>query len=302
MEDNNLIQSQIDEIENLKGLNHKDPKFREWHRRTELYLKKLYGEQSDAYKDFSFLNFVELRIKYQNEPEVGPGDLQAYEENLEEARIILQSAIEEKKLFTKDDLKNDNKIRRQILQTIYEKWKDNPHDITFTTDLLKATGVADNAVQRNLDYLDQKGYLNIVGHTTAGFTGAKITDKGVDLFQDPEEFNQKFPLTVQQNNYNVSGNNGDTIIGDSNTINSNLTQVFREIKKEIDDRQPVDRDEVLNMTSQLETELASKKPNAKKVVDLWGKIKIKSSWINEKILEHPAIAQIIAGILTKQLG
>ena len=107
-----LIQQQIDEIDNLKSLNHRDPKFKKWKKRTELYLRHICGEDSHHFKDFERLDFHVLRIRLAGEPKIDQEDIRRYEEHLEEARIILNNTIEERKLFRVQKSKESNEERR----------------------------------------------------------------------------------------------------------------------------------------------------------------------------------------------
>jgi len=97
-----------------------------------------------------------------------------------------------------------NEIRRKILSALYDKFKKNPRkpylskvDIALEKEL-----VADD-INWNMTYLCDKGFVEqsiIRLHMgTVESDAYKITHDGIDLIEDPSEFNQMFPSAVQVN-------------------------------------------------------------------------------------------------------
>ena len=107
--------------------------------------------------------------------------------------------------------------RREILKVCYNEYQNNPHGFVHKTALLKFIPVTDVELERNIKYLGG-GYYIKASLSTAGYQSMQITNHGIDVFADPDEFNRVFQLKFEQTtNYNVSGDMIKTeIIGHDN--------------------------------------------------------------------------------------
>lgn len=111
---------------------------------------------------------------------------------------------------------SNNLIRREILKVCFNSWQENPHGFVSRTELLKFIPVSEIELERNLDYL-KKTYFIDGALTSGGYLSVRVTPQGIDVFEDPTEFERRFSLKAEQHTYNIGG---DMIItqltGDNN--------------------------------------------------------------------------------------
>jgi hypothetical protein len=111
---------------------------------------------------------------------------------------------------------NNIQIRRRILQLLYEVHNRDPHGAIEQDKLPQQLNLPTNRVQPNLAYLCEKKLVQL-RRTTAGgcrvYHFAKITASGIDLLDDPSEFNARFPPQVIYQY--VAGDSLQVTIGDN---------------------------------------------------------------------------------------
>lgn len=93
----------------------------------------------------------------------------------------------------------NTQTRRQILHILYEASKSSAvRQVTFNT-LVERLGIAPEAVKFHLDYLHKKKWV-LLDQKALGaqiFRYCEITLKGIDLVEEPSEFNRELPVIVQ---------------------------------------------------------------------------------------------------------
>lgn len=101
----------------------------------------------------------------------------------------------------------------------YDEWQNNPHGYVTREQLLKFVPVSEIELERNLDYL-KKTYFIDSSLTSGGYLHARITPQGIDIFEDPVEFDRRFALRVEQQTINIDGDFIVTnLTGDNNQTN-----------------------------------------------------------------------------------
>jgi len=99
---------------------------------------------------------------------------------------------------------SNNLIRREILKVCFNEWQSNPHGFISRPELLKFIPVSEVELERNLTYLDKTHYIE--GKlTNMGYAMVRITPSGIDVFEDPVEFERRFALRAEQHTYNIGG-------------------------------------------------------------------------------------------------
>jgi len=109
---------------------------------------------------------------------------------------------------------DDVRIRRLILRELYDKRRHEPSAAIERSELAQHLGLTPQDARFHLGYLAEKGLVEI-STTTVGqrvFALVHITAAGIDLTEDPNEFNNRFPpqIIIQ----NVLGDKLDIVIGD----------------------------------------------------------------------------------------
>lgn len=129
----------------------------------------------------------------------------------------------------------NNLIRREILKVCYNEWQTNPHGFVNRAELLKFVPVSEVELERNLDYL-KKTYFIDGGLTSGGYLNVRITPQGIDIFEDPTEFERRFSLKVEQQTYNIGGDMIVTqLTGDNNQniVKSEVKETAEKKKKSV---------------------------------------------------------------------
>lgn len=126
-------------------------------------------------------------------------------------------------------------IRREVLKVCYNEWQTNPHGFVNRVELLKFIPVSEVELERNLDYL-KKTYFIDGGLTSVGYLNVRITPSGIDVFEDPTEFERRFSLRVEQQTYNIGGDMIVTrLAGDNNQniVKSEVKETAEKKKKSV---------------------------------------------------------------------
>lgn len=112
-------------------------------------------------------------------------------------------------------------IRKQVLERIYNSYDRYFFNMDDLSDLKADVGekILDEAIR----YLRGHNFIEIlgehIGQQFLNYSALRITSSGIDLVEDPEEFNRLFKIQV--NNFsNVSGSN---ISVNSNSNNQSIS-------------------------------------------------------------------------------
>lgn len=136
-------------------------------------------------------------------------------------------------------------IRKKILEILYNHRQDPRVNLETLQKGLAEAGLEldEQILYGEIDYLEEKGYLKIIGKfgNVKGFVALKITSSGVDLVEDPEEFNKLF--TVKINHFgNISNSNVAVDSPHSNQridiseLSPEIQQTIRDLEKAIHEK------------------------------------------------------------------
>lgn len=101
-------------------------------------------------------------------------------------------------------------IRRAVLLRLYDIYKKNPHEYVKPIELIQHIGSDEiqktQDLEHHLEYLGESGFIDL-RRLTRGVSGpihkVKLKYKGVDIVEDPSEFNMQFPAQI---NINITQN------------------------------------------------------------------------------------------------
>lgn len=195
-------------------------------------------------------------------------------------------------------------IRREILQQAFKVWEVDPHNYLFKDELLRKMPSTDPiAIERNLIYLEGKGVFDLVEKDNSGITAVKISSYGVDVMSDPKQFSLTTGPSINYSMTTINQGSGVAVIGDNNSLqNININSFFKELEQEINSSSELDdnsKRSLASLSTQLQETITQESPSPETVKTLMGKIGNIANWVNQKILSHPVIAQIVATLLTK---
>jgi|GEM_PF-690492 len=94
---------------------------------------------------------------------------------------------------------NDTKIRRRILEMVFERFKEHPYYRITPKEFKETLGISLKHLCFNVAYLAEKGYIDLQTPLEGTFfVGARITVKGIDLVEDELQFDILFPSGQDQ--------------------------------------------------------------------------------------------------------
>jgi len=111
-------------------------------------------------------------------------------------------------------------IRKKILEILY---RDRSENFIKPEKLVSEIKITEEELDNEIRYLSEKYYIRIMGEYMGkrflNFSGLKITADGVDLVEDPDEFNKLFTFKInnfsnlQNSNVNIESNKSKTTTG-----------------------------------------------------------------------------------------
>jgi len=193
---------------------------------------------------------------------------------------------------------DNNKIRRDILEILYNWFKKNPYSF-LPREVLMIVIYNSKGLESNIVYLEEKGYVELKKALSTQFIGARITAKGIDLIENESEFNIKFP--IRQNITHIEGDMvGVVSQGDNAQIVSQISiqigENFNNILREIDSTEEYDTETKQALKSrvrEIQTEIEKPEPDGSKVKTALYFLKNKAKWVYDKIVTNPVIAPIL---------
>ncbi len=85
-------------------------------------------------------------------------------------------------------------IRRWILTKLYERYLENPTEMLGPEDFLETGLIDKKQLAVNIHYLYDREFVELItGYNPPMFVAARITPKGIDLIENPKEFDLLFP-------------------------------------------------------------------------------------------------------------
>jgi hypothetical protein len=132
--------------------------------------------------------------------------------------------------------KEDDWVRKSILEKLYEVKKQNPSDFYVSrSDLIQFIGVTSNLIDFNALFLEEKELIHR-RKTYGGDFVASVTVNGIELIEHGNTYRDKYSfMTV--NNLNISGDvTGQVIQAVSSTLTGiqNISNSFNEARKAVD--------------------------------------------------------------------
>ncbi|MCG3141653.1 MAG: hypothetical protein HDKAJFGB_02967 [Anaerolineae bacterium] len=124
---------------------------------------------------------------------------------------------------------DDLQIRRNILNALYALYKRDPLGAIERNDLARKLNLPSTLLDRNIFYLSDRNFVHSESiDTDEGriYHFVRIAGPGIDLVEDPNEFNAKFPQAViyQQ----IKGDYFEVKMGDNNSqviVGKNIVSV-----------------------------------------------------------------------------
>ncbi len=192
----------------------------------------------------------------------------------------------------------DTEVRKQILKVLYKHWQESHNTKLRVATVKSSLYIPNGYFDRNLDYLIRKGYVDDLTQNNE-LISVNISAKGVEYvennFQEPLSGVQIVQIMKDQIITNVTGNNNIV------NIKGELNQLFQSLEAEVETKNPQNKKEVLDNLSELKSEMEGEQDYTK-IQNLLKWLQGSASWIHEKVIKHPVVAQVIAMAVAKQIG
>ena len=193
---------------------------------------------------------------------------------------------------------DNNKIRRAILEILYERFEEVPYSFVSREELLKKL-YWPKSLNSNIFYLEEKGYVKSQKPFGTPFIAARIKADGIDLIENESEFNVKFP--IRQNITHIEGDMvGVVSQGDKAQISSQVSiqigENFNNILLEIDSSKGFDAETkrlLKNKVLEIKAEIQKPEPEGSKVKSALDFLRSKAKWVYDKIVMNPVIAPVL---------
>jgi hypothetical protein len=169
----------------------------------------------------------------------------------------------------------DEQVRGLILNELYQKCQEHPHNYITKSKIMKNTGISiESRIDGNIEYLKQKGLIEARWFMGGEFI-ARITAYGIDVIAHKDNL-EKFHDTflIEFGSINIEGDvNAPIIIGGNITITDSFNQL-KSIAENKTDVSSEEKNEILNKIEELEDALSKEtihKPTIQKLKDFFSK-------------------------------
>jgi DNA-binding transcriptional ArsR family regulator len=186
----------------------------------------------------------------------------------------------------------NQEIRRKILETLYESFKDHPYGRITPKELQEMLNISLKELHFNAIYLEEKGLIELQKPLEGNlFVGARATPKGIDIVEDEYQLDIFFP--TDQTTGVVP-----TCVLDDLKILINKVDNSTELNAEQKEMITEEIKEVL-------TELKKSEPSYSLLKKTLDRLKERSTETYEEliaILKDPAVTRILSIAARKELG
>lgn len=176
----------------------------------------------------------------------------------------------------------NKEIRRKILEYVYQKNEEIPQIMVKREELLDYLDIKDSKLVNAALYLEEKGYLKLLKSIGSQFVTCQITSYGIDLVENPEGFNQEFPMNITQN---IIQDSTGVAIGNNITQTIDINNSFKSIYEDLDRKNPENKKQIKEEVKKIETELKKENINQSKLSKSLTYLKENASWIIPTLLE-----------------
>ena len=98
--------------------------------------------------------------------------------------------------------KSPKNVRRIILTVLYEHYSRDPLQMLTPADILEDGTVSRADLPANIFYLYDRGLIELmIGYSPPMFDAARIAPSGIDIVEDPVEFDRQFPADSGDNGH-----------------------------------------------------------------------------------------------------
>lgn len=202
----------------------------------------------------------------------------------------------QKKMF--DNQITDEKVARSILEPLYMHRLDD-YATNLPIGLLRSIFPFDqNRIDSQLELLEYNKLVEILKDSTGAFISVKIKPEGVEFltgvgFHGTKQDAKMIKKIQIGHNFNISTGNNSPV-----NINADIDTSFESVRKEIEEKNPANKEEILKDLGSLQDEIKTPK-DLGTIRTLLGKIGKSANWVGKRV--EPIVQQVIASYISSQL-
>ncbi|MEK7502419.1 MAG: hypothetical protein AAB609_02745 [Patescibacteria group bacterium] len=196
---------------------------------------------------------------------------------------------------------SSEKIQMVILEPLYMHWLDNSRTNLLFEHISSILPFKQNVITSHLELLEDENFIEIQRDASQNFVSVKIKPRGVKkvlgTLQDDVKSN-----SVANYHY---GHNIDVKTGNHSSVSIHADMIggiFGEYKKELEEKNPQNKQEISDALSVLESEFKKEEKDQGKIKKSLGIISKGAGWLYEKITNNQFIGSILAQIALQQMG
>jgi hypothetical protein len=175
---------------------------------------------------------------------------------------------------------NNDDIRRQILQSLYDYEINKPDEGITNIQLKEEISIDENKFNFNFNYLKSKRLVRGITILGKPYYRVRITTNGIDVVEN-DEIDTLFPI-IQ----NIVNHSPGTVINSDN-VSINIQESFNQIYQEIAEMNTENKSEIIVNVNKLKEELEKDNINKSKVQECSNWLKRNANWT------IPTVTQII---------
>ncbi len=183
-------------------------------------------------------------------------------------------------------------IRRKILETLYERFKEHPYNRVAAKEFKEILSVNLKELHFNIIYLEEKGYVELQKPLEGSlFVGARITPKGIDLVED------EYQMSVFFHEESATP-----------LIPCDIFEKFDSLIKETEgsDKPSADSKElIIEELKEIQNELKKTEPSYSAIKGFTERLRERNFEVWKKlmaIIKDPAVARVLNTAAKKELG
>ncbi|HIA47979.1 MAG TPA: hypothetical protein EYN96_08410 [Candidatus Hydrogenedentes bacterium] len=97
-------------------------------------------------------------------------------------------------ILTVMDISHPKLVRRELMMLLYDCFQVDPLQMLSPTDILEYGTINSKDLIPNAYYLHDRNFIELmIGYNPPSFAATRIAPLGIDLYEDPVEFDKLFP-------------------------------------------------------------------------------------------------------------
>lgn len=192
----------------------------------------------------------------------------------------------------------DEKIAKVILEPLYMQRLEN-YATNLTIGLLRSIFPFDqNKIDSQLELLEYNKFIDILRDSTDAYISVKMMPEGVEFltgvtFRNVGAKGEMVKKIQIGHNFNIKTGNNSPV-----NIHADIDTSFDSVRKEIEEKNPANKEEILKDLGSLQDEIKTPK-DLGTIRTLLGKIGKASVWVGRRV--EPIVQQVIASYISSQL-